>query len=1484
MVHPTDENKFCLLTEPMEEFGNRFVLIYDMEANSWTDQQINTGPHRFGGMGSVAPNNDLLLFGGMDIWNGVIAYDIQRWLADIHIFSPGEIDSSVYQNSSDSWTPNEIILQGNQPSGTDVTPYVRTGDSSNPDTQPGQWTTWKEADGSLPPELAGKEFAQYRLDFESTSESEVPIVDDIDLELVQSPGDIASVPIKPPKPSGWKKATFEADTPSSSSVKIQVADEAGVLLPDSVLPNNSAGFTSSPVDLNSVNPNTYRSLRLVGTLEAAGSGKPQLNSWGIEWGFELPVNLNVDINNDGNFEDAGKQVKAEDVLNYRVQFTNDANNDFTDVKVKSSVPDGTTYVPDSTYVNGQKIPDNSCPLEKGVNIGNVISDTWEKTSWTNGDNVEMHDDKLRLKEVADVTDFLDTDWSDRIPANSNDVRMNAGSLELDEYQVVADPKAYLRAGIQDSISPDYMNMLSSTSIGNNLWVNFGVNTGTMEAKTSNWKYDSTTDIWTKDTDPSGPAPMPEGRVFGTAAENNGKILGFGGLDMVGMNIYKDTFIYNPDPVVDAWSWGADSPLGVVGGSATTVGNTTYVFCGASDVVDNVPVCEGAVMSCDQNGQNWDTDTNHGGSLAPMLITDSWMYKSAYADGKIYVIGLDGGMNPIDMQIYDIADKSWSTIAVPEVYNLTLDMTEYNNDIYIVSNFPDNHIGVYDTDTGTWSTVFVEDEFSNPVNSIGTLNNINGVLYMSKMTANGWHYPIDGFYAYYGTTTTKYYEDGWVTSNIHDRGSKPTSYMYWNDNVPVDTTFTVEARAGNTPTPDGSWEAWDTIINSGDQLPANINEKQYFQYRLSLHTDQPADPSRVTPSVLDASVGQGEPYFETPGWVESEVFDAGKKTWFGGFTVDRNTPPDTNIVIKVRTGDTPNLTGGWTEVDGNGKSLPESLQNKRYIQYRVEMSSANAIGPGRVSPELEKTTLDYPTTNIVTFKVKVGGNNGAGPFAKTEEYKSPSIISNQARITSNELNVNTNTVGNPLKSGPPPPPVLPSTWYLAEGYTCNNVQYDGEFFDTYIAIQNPNEDVADVTAEFMVPDPSQNVVQTYQIQPYSRYTIFVDDIAGLEATDVSTKVTCTNSLGIAVERAMYFDYYGKVGGHSAIGIPEPKKNWYLAEGNTVNDPDSSFDTYVLMQNPNKKDATAHLTFMAEDGHTGELDVNLPAASRQTVKVDDVPNFEKAYVSTEVNSTEPIVVERSMYFDYYGKDGGTDSQGAAEPDTQWYLAEGCTRQGPNSFDTYILLMNPTDETAEILGTYMKPYTDERLQRNYTVPPHSRYTIRVDDVPLPGFDNLDVASYFESLNGTTFLADRAMYFNYQISNGEWVQDGTASIGTSASANTWFVPEGLTSPTFDTWILVQNPNSEPMDITMFFMPENGQMVTKTYTLTPNCRFTLKVNDVMAEAGAGTGTIAVSTEVASRTKDSKGNFLPIIVEGSTYFNYAGIKGGTNSIGIGVNQ
>jgi hypothetical protein len=198
------------------------------------------------------------------------------------------------------------------------------------------------------------------------------------------------------------------------------------------------------------------------------------------------------------------------------------------------------------------------------------------------------------------------------------------------------------------------------------------------------------------------------------------------------------------------------------------------------------------------------------------------------------------------------------------------------------------------------------------------------------------------------------------------------------------------------------------------------------------------------------------------------------------------------------------------------------------------------------------------------------------------------------------------------------------WFLAEGST-------GAWFDTFVLISNPNASAVTATIRYLTPNGLART-ETRTLPPTSRTTIAVDQLPGLSATDVSTSVTATGN--IIVERSMYWPgvpgpWYGAT---NSVGITGLRTRWGLAEGE-VGGPDGAA-TYVLLANPGSAAATATLTFYRENGDPIVVTRTVPAGSRQTVAAAEIGLGSGEKFGVVVQSSQPIAVERSIYWNYRG----------------------------------------------------------------------------------------------------------------------------------------------------------------------------------------------------------------------------------------------------------
>lgn len=340
------------------------------------------------------------------------------------------------------------------------------------------------------------------------------------------------------------------------------------------------------------------------------------------------------------------------------------------------------------------------------------------------------------------------------------------------------------------------------------------------------------------------------------------------------------------------------------------------------------------------------------------------------------------------------------------------------------------------------------------------------------------------------------------------------------------------------------------------------------------------------------------------------------------------------------------------------------------------------------------------------------------------------------------------------------------FYFAEGCVRPN-------FDTYLCILNPEVTDAEVLITYMKGD-STTTTQSTTVEANSRKTISVKDFLGsadAPSHDFSCKVQSLSGTGIVVERPMYFNYDGRwTGGHDVMGALSAGPVWYFAEGTCR----PNFTPYLCIQNPGTVPAEVRITYMKADGENREQTMTVDARSRKTVTVKDflgsadAPSHDFSCKVETINATE-IVVERPMYFDYNGWNGGHNVMGSQAAAPVYYFAEGTCR--PN-FTPYLCIQNPNESPVDVRITYMKG-DGVNVTQDVVVGASSRKTVEVKGFLGEGnTDSFDFSCSVEAQGGMRIIVERPMYFNY---GGRWT-GGHDVVGATAPAYEWFFAEGYT------------------------------------------------------------------------------------------------------------
>ncbi len=350
------------------------------------------------------------------------------------------------------------------------------------------------------------------------------------------------------------------------------------------------------------------------------------------------------------------------------------------------------------------------------------------------------------------------------------------------------------------------------------------------------------------------------------------------------------------------------------------------------------------------------------------------------------------------------------------------------------------------------------------------------------------------------------------------------------------------------------------------------------------------------------------------------------------------------------------------------------------------------------------------------------------------------------------------------------------------------------------------------------------------------------------------------------------------GDGTCGEPcsEGSTTWYFAEGYTGD----GFQEWLTLFNP--QDEATHTKVMISDSvpyrepvpvslmtdqsesrpaeaeYTDTFELDLPPFSRITLDINTLAGKDRE-VSLFLESQEPIVAERPIYFTYRGAwKGCTVTSGATSPSATWYFAEGCTRDG---FETWLLLANPGDTDA-LISVAMIPDGGSYITAGTVLPPHSRQSIYVNQLVGEGHD---VSISIRALK--PICAERVMYFDY---HGMWT-GGHASSGLSQPRKTYLFAEGYTGAGFEEWLTLCSPGfgagEDGTDVIINCLFQGGEEQSFQIHLDPNTRHTININQLVGPDRN------VSMELSADE--------PFLAERPMYFNYKGVcRGGHVSKGV----
>jgi hypothetical protein len=272
--------------------------------------------------------------------------------------------------------------------------------------------------------------------------------------------------------------------------------------------------------------------------------------------------------------------------------------------------------------------------------------------------------------------------------------------------------------------------------------------------------------------------------------------------------------------------------------------------------------------------------------------------------------------------------------------------------------------------------------------------------------------------------------------------------------------------------------------------------------------------------------------------------------------------------------------------------------------------------------------------------------------------------------------------------------------------------------------------------------------------------------------------------------------------------------YLAEGAS----NAFFKTRIALVNPGATAATAVLRYFGTNRELSRAQVvAVGARQRATVLLDDVGAAPDYSFSTAIESDQPLVVDRTMWWDASAY--GSHAERAMDaPSTTWFVAEGATHGG---FALFYLLQNPSLEPAHVTMTYLRPAPAAPIVRTHTVGGEQRLTIVVD-AEAPELAATDVSARLDS--DRPILVEHAMYLDvphpFQLGGA-----GIAGTAVTSTAPRWFLAEGATGSFFDLYYLLANPSTQDTRVRITYLLPSGAPLVKEYDLPRQSRRTLGVD-----------------------------------------------------------
>ncbi|HRY82404.1 MAG TPA: hypothetical protein P5232_01710, partial [Candidatus Moranbacteria bacterium] len=201
------------------------------------------------------------------------------------------------------------------------------------------------------------------------------------------------------------------------------------------------------------------------------------------------------------------------------------------------------------------------------------------------------------------------------------------------------------------------------------------------------------------------------------------------------------------------------------------------------------------------------------------------------------------------------------------------------------------------------------------------------------------------------------------------------------------SLTVDARAGNTASPDGSWTAWSTGLASGASLDA-FDDYRYTQYRVNLASNnaiqspKPYDAPTANPSLQDISFNYNAYLNQT---LTSSAYNSNDSAnTLGALAWNETVPSNTNIRFQMQTSSNGTDWSEFMGPDGETNTYFDD-SNSTYCSKASDTVTCDILEAGALGDHTNDQYFRYkaylisdngdatPTLNSVTVTYVVNAN-------------------------------------------------------------------------------------------------------------------------------------------------------------------------------------------------------------------------------------------------------------------------------------------------------------------------------------------------------------------------------------------------------------------------------------------------------------------------------------------------------------------------------